>query len=66
MVSTKRRFQTARLFPSVFPQFISEMLIKGILPVISLQMQKCDFVFAYKSSTCVFDLAARPWAARKH
>jgi len=43
-----------------------EMLIKGILPVISPQMQKCDFVFAYKSSTCVFDLAARPWAARKH
>ncbi|MDQ7000737.1 MAG: hypothetical protein Q9M12_07655, partial [Mariprofundus sp.] len=33
-----------------------EMLIEGILPVISSQMQKCDFVFAYKSSTCVFDL----------
>jgi len=45
---------------------IREMLIKGILPVISPQMQKCDFVFAYKSITYVFDLAARPWAARKH
>jgi len=45
---------------------IREMLITGRMPLISPQMQKRDFVFAYKSITCVFDLAARPWAARKH
>jgi len=42
------------------------MLIKDILPVISSQKQKRGFVFAYKSSTYVFDLAARPWPERKH
>jgi len=36
--------------------FFREMLIKGILPVISSQKQKRGFTFAYKSSTYVFDL----------
>jgi len=33
-----------------------EMLIKGILPLISSQKQKRGFSFAYKSIIYVFDL----------
>jgi hypothetical protein len=32
------------------------MLIKGILPVISPERQKCGFAFPYKSTTYVIDL----------
>jgi len=52
---------------STFDQrFIKEMLIKGILPVISSQKKKRSFAFGYKSNTYVFGLDVCPWAARKH
>jgi hypothetical protein len=41
------------------------MLIKGILPVISPERQNRGFVFSYKSTTYVIDLAGRPWPVRK-
>jgi len=47
-----------RCIPAICLAVIREMLIKGILPVISPQMQKCDFVFAYKSGTYAPDLGS--------
>jgi len=51
--------------PAFLKMLVKEMLIHGVLPVISSQKQKRRFSFAYKPATYVANLAAHPWAARK-
>jgi len=65
IIVKKNRPLTRQSAVTEWRALFKEMLINGILPIISSQKQKRRFSFAYKPTTCVVDLAARPWAAWK-